>query len=92
MAEQRAHMCKARAAYCQRPLLTATPSAALSMAFNPAYECQNTSLISYLSGGNHHNLFKVVESHDCGARESSAEHAEGPKNAADACHEEQHTW
>jgi len=24
--------------------------------------------------------------------QSSAEHAEGPKHAADACHEEQHTW
>ncbi len=45
--------------------------------YNPAYVNKNTMLFSYLSGGNHHNLFKVVQSHDCGTEDSSTEHAEG---------------
>lgn len=63
----------------------------LFIKFNPAYVSKNTPLFSYLSGGNHHNLFKVVQSHDCGTHDS-LEHAEWTKRVADACHEERHTW
>lgn len=43
-------------------------------------------LFSYLSGGNHHNLFKVVQSHDRGADDSSTEHAVGTKHVAERTH------
>lgn len=67
MAQHRAHVCTIRATYCQCPLLTPTQTI-LFITINPEYV--STPLFSYLSGGDHHNLFKVVQSHDCGVYDS----------------------